>query len=104
MEFRVTVSLGQDSADPAVLDERAAALQRCIPVGTALVDVVKAAVQLVLPLTADDGLEAVSQGIGIVEQAIRDAALQRPTSIVVIEAEAVTTAVPVENLSPHQPS
>lgn len=104
MEFRVTVSLGQDSADPTTLNDRTAALQGSVTVGTVLIDVVKAAIQLVLPVHADDALQAVNQGTRIAAQAIQAAALHQPTSIVVVEAEAVTTAVAEEDLLPHQPS
>ena len=104
MEFRVTISLGQNSADPATLNERTAALQKSAAAGTVLVDVVKAAIQLVLPVDADDALDAVNQATRIAAQAIRGAALEQPTSIVVVEAEAVTTAVAEQDLRPHQPS
>lgn len=104
MEFRVTVSLGQDSADPTTLNDRTAALQGSVTVGTVLIDVVKAAIQLVLPVRADDALQAVNQAGRIAAQAIKAAALDQPTSIVVVEAEAVTTAVAEKNLLPHQPS
>lgn len=104
MEFRVTVSLGQNSADPATLNERTAALQNSAAAGTVLVDVVKAAIQLVLPVHADDALDAVNQATRIAAQAIQGAALEQPTSIVVVEAEAVTTAVDEQDLRPHQPS
>ncbi len=104
MEYRVTVSLGQDSADPTTLNDRTAALQASVSVGTVLIDIVKAAIQLVLPVHADDALQAVNQATRIAGQAIQAAALDRPTSVVVIEAEAVTTAVAEEELRPHQPS
>ena len=104
MEFRITVGLGQDTVDPTTLEDRAAALQRCVPSGAAvLVDVVKAAIQLVLPLHADDALEVARQAVHITEQGINDAGLNRPTSIVVVEAEAVASPVSEEDLRPHQP-
>lgn len=104
MEFRVTVSLGQNSADATVLTERTATLQRSVTMGTVLVDVVKAAIQLVLPVDADDALDAVNQATRITAHAIQAAALDQPTTIAVVEAEAVTTAVAEEDLRPHQPS
>ncbi len=104
MEFRVTVSLGQDSADPTTLNERTAALQQSAAAGTVLVDIVKAAIQLVLPVHADDALDAVNQATRIAGQAIQAAALDQPTSIVVVEAEAITMPVAEEDLRPHQSS
>lgn len=102
MEFRVTVGLGQDSVDPEVLDERAAAVQRCVPPGAVVVvDVVKAAIQLVLPVHVDDALEAAQQALQISDRGLRDGGLNRPDTIIVLEAEAVVASVADENLRPH---
>ena len=103
MDFRVTVGIGQDTVDPAVLDARAAALAKSVSGGSVLVDVVKAAVQVVLPVAGSDALGAIRQALDVVEQGVGAAGLDRPTSIAVIEAEAVTAAVAEADLRPHQP-
>ncbi|MEP6853426.1 MAG: hypothetical protein ABJA87_12335 [bacterium] len=102
MEFRVTVSLGQSSVDSTALDQRAAGLQRCLPGGTkVVVDVVKAAIQLVLSVNVADALEAADEGLRITHSGLRDAGIDRPTTIVHVEAEAVAAPITGDNLLPH---
>lgn len=107
MEFRVTVGLGQDSADVAVLEDQAAALQDsvdCLPEGgggVVVVDLVKAAVQLVLAVEAEDALDAAHQALGTVGRALMAAALPAPASILTVEAEAVPSPSQDHPLRPH---
>ena len=102
----MTVGLGQDSVDPQVLDERASALQRSVsgdgdPAAVVVVDVIKAAIQLVLAVPADDALSAARAALQTAEQGLQLAALDRPHSIAVVEAEAVTAPVADVPLRPH---
>jgi len=95
VEFRVTVGLGQDSVDTAVLDARAGALQRQLTgdtgagSGTVVVDPVKAAVQLVVGVDAEDALTAAQRALAVTGRALHDAGLGAPVTIVTAEAEAV---------------
>lgn len=98
MEFRVKVSVGQDSVDPAVLDKRAGALQRQLPAGAVVVvDQVKAAIQVVAAVDVDDALQAVH----ITTEGLNEAGLQRPATILTVEAEAVAGQLAAEQVRPH---
>jgi DsbC/DsbD-like thiol-disulfide interchange protein len=107
MEFRVTVGLGQDSADTTELDSRAGALQESLaglPEGagaTVVVDVVKATAQLVLVVHADDALGAAQQALQASGRGLQQAGLSAPGTIVTLEAEAVPVPVSDHLLRPH---
>jgi len=107
VEFRVTVGLGQDSVEVAALEGRAAALQEAIarlPGGAeaeVVVDLVKAAAQLVVAVQADDALAAAEQALQLTGQGLRAADLGAPGSIVVVEAEAVPPPAHDQVLRPH---
>lgn len=102
MEFRVTVNVGQDSVDPAVLDQRAGALQRQLPAGAVVVvDPVKAAIQVVAAVHVDDALQAVQQAVHITTEGLNEAGLQRPATILTVEAEAVAGQLAAEQVRPH---
>lgn len=110
MEFRVTVGLGQDDVDVAVLEGRADALQGAVaelPGGAGaevVVDLVKAAVQLVVAAQADDALAAAAQALHLTGQGLREAGLGAPGSIVTVEAEAVPPPAHDQILRPHRTS
>jgi hypothetical protein len=95
MAFRVTVSLGQGTADGSMLEISAGALQenaRALPGGegaVAAVDPVKAAVQLVVVVNDGDALAAGRRALELVEDALRDAEMPAPASILTLEAESV---------------
>ena len=107
MQYRVTIGLGQDSVEAAVLETRAAALRESVAGlddgggATVVVDPVKAVTQLVVPLDAVDGLAAVERAVHLAGQGLADAGLAAPASIVTIEAEAVPAAS-AETSLPHQ--
>jgi hypothetical protein len=107
VEFRVTVGLGQDSADVAVLEDRAAALQDSVNSlpeglgGVVVVDLVKATVQLVLAVEAEDALAAAHQALGTTGGALQAAALPAPASILTVEAEAIPSPSQDQPLRPH---
>lgn len=111
-QYRVTVGVGQDSADPSVLERRASTVQTAVdrvvdrgsaPAGaTVVVDPVKATVQLVVVTAADDALGAAQQLLQIVGRVLADAGVEAPASILTVEAEAVP--VPLDDdraLRPH---
>lgn len=107
MEFRVTVGLGQDTVEAAVLEDRAAVLQERIiglPEGAGavvVVDLVKATEQLVLVVHAEDALTAAQQALQTAGRGLQQAGLGAPGSIVTVEAEAVPAPVPDHLLRPH---
>ena len=107
MEFRVTVGLGQNSVEAAVLEGRAAALQERVaaqPDGvgaTVVVDLVKAAAQLVLVVQAQDALAAAQRALAVAGRGLQEAELSAPGSIVTVEAEAVPGPVHDHVLRPH---
>jgi len=106
VEFRVTVGLGQDSVDGAELEGRATALQDCLAAvdqgaGVVVVDLIKAALQLVLAVNAADALGAAQQALDAAGRALRDAGLSAPGSIVTVEAEAVPAPTQDHLLRPH---
>jgi hypothetical protein len=107
MEFRVTVGLGQDSADTTVLESRAGALQESLaglPEGAGAVvavDLVKATAQLVLVVHAEDALGAAQQALQASGRGLQQAGLGAPGTIVTLEAEAVPAPVPDHLLRPH---
>jgi len=95
VEFRVTVGLGQDSVEVATLEGRAAALQQhvaALPDGggaVVVVDLVKAAAQLVVNVDAGDALAAAAQALQLADEGLQAAGLDAPGSVVTVEAEAV---------------
>ena len=95
MAFRVTVSLGQGTAEAQMLEISAGALQenaRALPGGegaVAVVDPVKAAVQLVVVVNDSDALAAGRRALELVGEALRDAEMPPPESILTLEAESV---------------
>jgi hypothetical protein len=101
MTFRVTTSLSRQSADGLDLDRQAsgllAALEPSAPQGHKRADVrvdpVKAAVQVTVLVEAEDALMAARTALDVVGQALLLAQLERPTSVITIEAEAVPTRV-----------
>ncbi len=107
MEFRVTVGLGQDSVEVATLERRAVALQNAVaalPDGAGaevVVDLVKAAAQLVVAVRADDALGAAERALQLTGQGLRTADLRAPGSIVTVEAEAVPPPAHDQILRPH---
>jgi len=107
VEFRVTVGLGQDSADVAVLEDRAAVLQDSVDALSGdvdvvvVVDLVKAAVQLVLAVEAEDALAAAHRALGSLDSALATAALSAPASILTVEAEAIPSPSQDHPLRPH---
>jgi hypothetical protein len=107
MAFRVTVSLGQGTADAPMLEISAGALQenaRARPDGVgavAVVDPVKAAVQLVVVVEDDDALAAGRRVLALVEDALGDAEMPAPASILTLEAESVPTPVGDADVHPH---
>ncbi len=107
MEFRVTVGLGQDTVEAAVLEDGAAVLQERIiglPEGAGavvVVDLVKATEQLVLVVHAEDALTAAQQALQTAGRGLQQAGLGAPGSIVTVEAEAVPAPVPDHLLRPH---
>ncbi len=109
VEFRVTVGLGQDTVDTAVLDARAAALQRQLtdvpgagsgPVAV-VVDPVKAAVQVVVGVDAGDALTAAQRALAVTSRALHDTGLAPPATIVTAEAEAVPDPAVEQPRQPH---
>ncbi len=111
-QYRVTVGVGQDSAEPSVLERRASTVQTAVdrstgrgaaPAGaTVVVDPVKATVQLVVATAADDALGAAQQVLQILGRVLADAGVEAPASILTVEAEAVP--VPLDDgraLRPH---
>ncbi len=111
-QYRVTVGVGQDSAEPSVLERRASTVQAAVdrstgrgaaPAGaTVVVDPVKATVQLVVATAADDALGAAQQVLQILGRVLADAGVEAPASILTVEAEAVP--VPLDDgraLRPH---
>ena len=109
MEFRVTVGLGQDTLETAVLDARAAALQRQLtdvhgggggPVAV-VVDPVKAAVQVVVGVDAEDALTAAQRALAVTSRALHDTGLAAPVTIVTAEAEAVPDPAVEQPRQPH---
>ncbi len=111
-QYRVTVGVGQDSAEPSVLERRASTVQAAVdrstgrgaaPAGaTVVVDPVKATVQLVVATAADDALGAAQQVLQILGRVLADAGVDAPASILTVEAEAVP--VPLDDgraLRPH---
>lgn len=107
MEFRVTVGLGQDSVDAAVLEARAAALQEVVAEhadrggAVVVVDLVKATVQLVLLVQGDDALTAAHQALQAASRGVRAAGLSAPATMVILEAEAVPVPTQDHLLRPH---
>lgn len=104
VEFRVTVGLGQDSADVAVLEDRAAVLQDSVDALSGdvdVVDLVKAAVRLVLAVEAEDALAAAHRALGSLDSALATAALSAPASILTVEAEAIPSPSQDHPLRPH---
>lgn len=107
MEFRVTIGLGQDSVDVAALEARAAALQEVVTENgdgrgkVVVVDLVKATVQLVLPMHAKDALAAADQAVKAARRWVEAAGLAAPASIVTLEAEAVPVPAQDHQLRPH---
>lgn len=107
VEFRVTVGLGQDSTDPVVLGDRAAQLQRSaagLGGGTdpiVVVDLVKAALQVVLAVDAADALTASQRALAAAGRSLHEAQLEAPTTVVTLEAEAVPAAAQDLPLPPH---
>ena len=107
MEFRVTVGLGQDSVDVATLESRAGALQERVRAlsagedGVVVIDLVKAAAQLVISVPADDALDAAEQALALTKEALQGAGMQAPGSVVTVEAEAVPKPVHDQVLRPH---
>ncbi len=107
MEFRVTVGLGQDSVDAEALEARAAALQEVVTehddrrAKVVVVDLVKATVQLVLPVHAQDALAAAVQAVKAARRWVEAAGLTAPASIVTLEAEAVPAPAQDHQLRPH---
>lgn len=107
VEFRVTVGLGQDSMDPGVLGDRAARLQQSAAgpgSGTdsvVVVDLVKAAVQVVFAVDAEDALTASQRALAAASRSLHEAHLLAPTTVVTVEAEAVPAAAQDLPLPPH---
>ncbi len=107
MAFRVTVSLGQGTADAPMLEISAGALQenaRALPDGVgaiAVVDPVKAAVQLVVVVEDDDALAAGRRVLELVGSALRDADMPAPASVLTLEAESVPTPAGDADVHPH---
>jgi len=107
VEFRVTVGLGQDSVDVATLEDRAAALQQRmaeLPGGAdavVVVDLVKAAAQLVVSVDADDALTAAARTLQLAGEGLQAAGLDAPGSVVTVEAEAVPAPAQDQVLRPH---
>lgn len=103
----MTVGLGQDSMDAGVLKDRAAGLQRSAagfgdgsdPV--VVVDLVKAAVQLVIAVEADDALTASQRALAAAGRGLHEADLPAPTTVVTVEAEAVPEPAQDLPLPPH---
>ena len=107
MEFRVTVGLGQDSVDVATLESRAGALQERLRAlsagedGVVVIDLVKAAAQLVISVHADDALAAAEQAMALTKESLQGAGMQAPGSVVTVEAEAVPEPAHDQVLRPH---
>ena len=107
MAFRVTVSLGQGTADAPMLEVSAGALQetaRALPGGdraVAVVDPVKAAVQLVVVVDDPDALSAGRRALDLVASALRDAEMPAPASILTLEAESVPSPAADADVRPH---
>ncbi len=107
MAFRVTVSLGQGTADAPMLEISAGALQenaRALPGGeggVAVVDPVKAAVQLVVVVDDGDALAAGRRALELVGDALRDAEMPAPASILTLEAESVPAPAADADVRPH---
>lgn len=107
MQFRVTVTVGQDSTDGSVLEERVQALRdsvHALPGGAGAVtglDLVKATAELVVAVDAEDALSAAGDALRLAGRAHADAGLPAPRSIVTVEAEAVPEPVAGEALPMH---
>ncbi len=107
MQFRVTVGLGQDSVDAAVLENRAAVLQQRVggqgegAGSVVVVDLVKAAVQLVVVVQAEDALAAAQRALQDAGRGLEEAELSAPGSIVTVEAEAIPAPAQDHPLRPH---
>ena len=107
MEFRVTVGLGQDSVEVATLEGRAAALQQHVAAlpagggGVVVVDLVKAAAQLVVNVDAGDALAAAARALQLADEGLQAAGLDAPGSVVTVEAEAVPAPAQDQVLRPH---
>ena len=107
MAFRVTVSLGQETADAPMLEVSAGALQenaRALPGGAdavALVDPVKAAIQLVVVVDEADALIAGRRALELVGDALHDAEMRAPASILTLEAESVPAPAADSDVRPH---
>lgn len=107
MEFRITIGLGQDSVDATALEARAAALQEVVSENgdrrgkVVVVDLVKATVQLVLPVQAQDALAAADLAVKAARRWVEAAGLTAPGSIVTLEAEAIPAPAQDHQLRPH---
>jgi hypothetical protein len=107
MAFRVTVSLGQATPDAPILEVSAGALEenaRALPGGgdaVAVVDPVKAAVQLVVVVDEADALTAGRRALELVGDALRDAEMPPPASILTLEAESVPAPAADGDVRPH---
>ncbi len=66
-----------------------------------VVDLVKAAVQLVLAVEAEDALAAAHRALGSLDSALATAALSAPASILTVEAEAIPSPSQDHPLRPH---
>ena len=108
MAFRVTVSLGQGTADAPMLEVSAGALQenaRALPGGAeavAVVDPVKAAVQLVVVIDEGDALTAGRRALELVGDALRDGEMPAPASVLTLEAESVPGPAGDADVRPHE--
>ena len=107
MAFRVTVSLGQGTADAPMLEVAAGALQenaQALPGGAeaiAVVDPVKAAVQLVVVVDEGNALTAGRRALELVEDALHDADVPAPVSVLTLEAESVPLPAAEGDVRPH---
>jgi len=107
MQFRVTVTVGQDSTEGSVLEERVRALRdsvHALPGGAGAVtalDLVKATAELVLAVDAPDALTAARDALDLAGRALGGAGLPAPLSIVTVEAEAVPEPVADRALPMH---
>lgn len=106
-EFRVTVGLGQDSVEVATLERRAAALQEGVAElaggdgAVVVVDLVKAAAQLVVSVDAGDALAAATEAVKLAGEGLQAAGLDAPGNVVTVEAEAVPAPAQAQVLRPH---
>ena len=106
-DYRVTVTLGQDSAEQTFLESHAGALKECVlalPGGqdaAVVVDPVKAAVLVVVVVPAEDAVTAIARGLDLVAHGLRDADLDAPTSIVTAESESVPAPAHTQDVRPH---